>query len=119
LTSEIFLFFSIEKVLESGSQDAQYLGQILQYPLGMVSWMEQFNKHIKCAYLLHVLFPLLPTQSENGDNSKQHREFEETHGVLVVELVLEMVDDVGEGGEVGRHRLLQARWGDTDCCRRR
>jgi hypothetical protein len=36
LTYEIFLFFSIEKVLESGPQDAQYLGQILQYSLGMV-----------------------------------------------------------------------------------
>jgi hypothetical protein len=37
------------------------------------------------------------------DNNKQHRELEETHRVLVVELALEMVNDIREGDEVGRH----------------
>jgi hypothetical protein len=44
----------------------------------------------------------LPRQSGNDDN-KQHGELDETHGVLVVELALKMVDDIGEGGEVGWH----------------
>jgi hypothetical protein len=37
------------------------------------------------------------------DNNKQHRELEETHRVLVVELALEMVNDIREGDEVGWH----------------